>query len=75
MKKVLLVLMGIMLILSFTFAAVQAGEEAAGYGKATAAEKSEEGKAKAAEASEEGKATAAEKSEEGKAKAAEKSGH
>jgi hypothetical protein len=61
MKKVMIVLMG-MLILSFTFIAVQAGEEATGYGKAKAAEASEEGKVIATEATEEGKAIATEQS-------------
>lgn len=62
MKKVLLVIVCIMFMLSFSFVAIQAGE----MGK---------GKEKAAEASAKGKEIAAEASEEGKEKAAEKSNH
>ena len=58
MKKVLLVIMSIMLMQSFSLVALQAEETAKG--KETAAEASEEGKETAAEAGEEGKEKAKE---------------
>jgi uncharacterized protein YxeA len=60
MKKVLVVIMSIVVMLSFSLGALQAEEK--GKGKETAAEASGYGKAKSAEASEEGKTKAAEKS-------------